>query len=115
MKLSVIIGSRQLLEEMAKMEMEGAAALSFTGFLKEAYSAIQEFETKRAELFKKYGEEVGEDEEKRIQILPDNEKKFNAAIKRGLNKEIEIEPVDIASLDIKISPAQLISASGMFK
>lgn len=114
MKLSVIVGSRQLLEDIAKMDMEGAGSLAFAAFLKVAFTAIQDFETKRAELFRKFGEEVGEGEERRLQITPDNEKKFNTAIKRGLNKTIDVEPINIASLGIKISPAKLVNADGLF-
>jgi len=114
MKLSVIVGSRQLLEDMAQMEMDGVGSLEFAEFLRIAFSAIQAFETKRAELFRKYGEEVGEGEERRLQILPENEKKFNSAIKRGLNKEINVEAVNMSSLGVKISPAKLVNAEGLF-
>jgi len=115
MKLNDIIASRALLEELAKMDMNGAAALKFAEFLKVAFTAIQEFETKRAELFHKFGEEAGEGEEKRLQIIPENEKKFNTAIKRGLNKEVDVDPIDIASLGINISAAKIINAGGLFK
>lgn len=114
MKLSVIVAARPLLEEMANMEMDGAGALSFAGTLRIAFTAIQEFEAKRAELFQKYGEETGEGEEKRLQILPENEKKFNAAIKRGLGKEIDMEQVSISDLGITISPSKLVNTDGLF-
>ena len=114
MKLSIIVAARPLLEEMAKMDMNGAGALAFAGTLRVAFIAIQEFETKRAELFRKHGEEIGEGEEKRIQILPENEKKFNASIKRGLSKDIDLEPINIESLGIMISPAKLVNIDGLF-
>lgn len=114
MKLSVIIAGRQLLEELAKMEMDAAGALAFTDFLRTAFTAIQDFEKKRADYFLKYGEEKGEGEERRIEILPENEKKFNSAIKRSLNKEIDVDPIHIDSLGIKISPAKIINVEGLF-
>ena len=115
MKLSEVVGLRPVLEKIAAKEMDGAAALEFANFTKNVLVEIQNFEMKRAELFKKYGEEMEQDGQKGLQIAPDNEKKFNAAIKRALNKEVDVEPFDIASLGITISPADLINATGLFK
>jgi len=115
MKLSEIVGLRPTLEKIAGMEMDGAVALKFANFVKGVLIEIQDFEIKRAELFRKYGEEIGEGDEKRLQVKPENEKKFNAAIKRGLNKEIKFKPFDIASLGIKVTPADLVNATGLFK
>jgi peptidoglycan-associated lipoprotein len=47
-------------------------------FVKNILVEIQDFEIKRAELFRKYGEEVGEGDQKRLQVKPENEKKFNS-------------------------------------
>ncbi len=115
MKLNDVVGMRPTMEKIAGMEMDGAVALEFANFAKSILMEIQNFEMKRAELFRKYGEEMGEGEEKRIQVKPENEKKFNTAIKRGLNKEVDIEVFDIASLGIKIAPVDLINATGLFK
>ena len=115
MKLNDVVGLRPTLEKIAGMEMEGGVALEFANFVKSIMIEIQNFEMKRAELFRKYGEEMGEGEEKRIQVKPENEKKFNAAIKRGLSKEVGVDPFDIASLGIMVAPTDLVNATGLFK
>jgi hypothetical protein len=43
MKLSIIVANRALLEEMAKMEMNGGAAVDFAEVLRVAFTAIQDF------------------------------------------------------------------------
>ena len=115
MKLNEIVGLRPALEKIAGKEMDGAMALKFAKFTRDVLIEIQDFEVKRAELFRKYGEETGEGEEKRIQIIPENEKKFNTAIKRALNKEVKVKPFDLTKLSIQISPAELLNALGIFK
>jgi hypothetical protein len=115
MKLNDVVGLRPTLEKIAGKEMDGAAALEFANFTREILKSIQTFEMKRAELFRKYGEELGEGEEKRIQVKPEHEKAFNSAIKRGLSKELDLEPFDIAALGIKIAPTDLVNATGLFK
>ena len=115
MKLNEVVGLRPTLEKIAGKEMDGAVALEFANFVKSILIEIQDFEMKRAELFQKYGEEMGEGEEKRIQVKPENEKKFNAAIKKGLDKDLNIKPFDIAALGIRVSPADLVNATGLFK
>jgi len=115
MKLNEVVGCRPTLELIAGKEMDGGAALEFANFAKGILMEIQDFEMKRAELFRKYGEELGEGEEKRIQVKPENEKKFNTAIKRALGKEVNVEPFDLATLGIMISPAELVNATMLFK
>jgi hypothetical protein len=100
MKLSEVVGLRPVLEKIAAKEMDGAAALEFANFAKNILVEIQNFEMKRAELFQKYGEEVTEGDQKGLKISAENEKKFNAAIKRALGKDLKIEPFDIAALGI---------------
>ena len=115
MKLNDVVGGRTVLEKMAAMEVDGGVALGFAEFVRGTLMEIQSFEVKRAELFQKYGVEEGEGEGKNIRILPENEKKFNTAIKRALNKEIDAEPFDVSSLGIKISAAELVNALPLFK
>jgi len=115
MKLNEMVGARPTLEKMAGWEMEGGVAREFAEFVKDILVEIQSFEVKRADLFRKYGAEEGEGETRNIKILPENEKKFNSAIKRVLNKEIGLEPFDIASLGINIIPSELINALPLFK
>jgi len=115
MKLNEIINVRPALEKIAGMEMDGAQALKFAKFTKDVLMPLQDFEVKRAELFRKFGAEEGEGDQRNIKILPENEKKFNAAIKRALDKEIKVGPFDITKLGIKISPAELVNALGLFK
>ena len=115
MKLNDAVTARVTLEKMAGMEMSPKAALDFAEFVRNVMVEIQNFEIKRAELFRKYGEEAGEGEEKRLQIPTENEKKFNAAIKRGLSKDLKIEPYNIANLEIALTPTDLINALPMFK
>ncbi len=115
MKLNDAVGARPALEKMAELEMDSVSALQFATFVREVLMEIQNFEMKRAELFQKYGVEEGEGEQKNIKILPENEKKFNAAIKRSLNRELKIEPLDLANLGIAIAPRALINALPMFK
>ena len=116
MKLNEVVGLRPVLEKIAAKEMDGAAALEFANFVKDILIEIQGFEMKRAELFQKHGVETeGEGGQKGLQIPPENEKKFNTAIKRALGKEVKVEPFDIATLGIMVSPADLINATGLFK
>lgn len=115
MKLNEVVGARPTLEKVAAMEMEGGVALEFATFVKNVLIPIQEFEVKRAELFQKYGVTEGEGKEKNIRILPENEKKFNTAIKRALNKDVGVEPFELASLGIGIAPSELINALPLFK
>jgi hypothetical protein len=115
MKLNEVVGARPTLEKVAAMEMEGGVALEFAIFVKNVLIPIQEFEVKRAELFQKYGVSEGEGENKNIRILPENEKKFNTAIKRALNRDIGVEPFSLASLGIGIAPSELINALPLFK
>ena len=115
MKLNEIVGLRPTLEKIAGKEMDGAVALKFAKLVREVLMEIQGFEVKRAELFNKLGETSGEGEEQKVQILPENEKKFNTAIKKALDAEVKVKPFDIASLGIKISPAELVNSVGLFK
>lgn len=116
MKLSDVVGMRPTLEKIAGKEMDGAAALEFAMFVRSILEEIQKFEVKRAELFQKYGEEVKtEDDKTGIKIKPENEKTFNNAIKKALGKKISVEPFDIATLGIKISPAELVNSLLIFK
>lgn len=115
MKLSEVVGLRPVLEKITAKETNGAAALKFAKFVRDILVAIQEFEAKRAELFQKYGVAEGEGEQQSIKIKPENEKKFNAAIKRALSKDLKLKPFDIASLGIDIAPADLINALPLFK
>ena len=115
MKLNELVVLRPTLEKIAGKEMDGAVALKFAKFVRDVLMEIQGFEVKRAELFNKLGEVSGEGEEKKVQILPANEKKFNVAIKKALDAEVKVKPFDIASLGIKVSPAELINSTGLFK
>ena len=115
MKLNEIVGLRPTLEKIAGKEMYGAVALKFAKFTREVLTEIQSFEVKRAELFNKYGEVSGEGKEQKVQILPDNEKKFQTAIKKALDAEVKVKPFDIASLGIKVAPAELVNSVGLFK
>lgn len=115
MKLNDAVGARPALEKMAGIEMDTASALKFAKFVREVLTEIQAFEVKRAELFRKYGVEEGEGKEKNIKILPENEKKFNTAITRALNKEIKIKPFDLTSINIAVTATELINALPLFK
>jgi len=115
MKLNDAVGARPALEKLAGMETDSESALQFAAFVRDVLMEIQDFEMKRADLFKKYGIEEGEGEEKNIKILPENEEKFNAAIKDALNEEIRIEPFAIANLGIAVTPLDLINALPLFK
>lgn len=115
MKLSDIVGVRPLLEKIAAQEMDGASAKQFADFLKDVLLEMQSFESKRADWFQKYGEEVTDGDQKGLRIKPENEKKFNAALKRALSKEIDIEPFDLSGLGVKITPADLLNALSLFK
>ena len=115
MKLNEMVGARSVLEKIAGMEMEAGAARGFAEFLKNVLIEIQEFEVGRTELFRKYGKEEGEGEERNIKILPENENKFNAAIKSILNKDVDIKPFDLAFVGIMISPVDLVNALPLFK
>jgi len=115
MKLNDAVAARKTLEKLAGMETDSVSALQFATFVRDVLVEIQDFEMKRAELFQKYGVEEGEGEQKNIKILPENEKKFNTAIKRALNKELKIEPFAILNIGIAITPLDLINALPMFK
>jgi len=112
MKLSEAIGARTLLEKVAGKEMNGASALAYAEFVRTVLTEIQEFESARAKLFEKYGEKV---DDKNLKIKPENEKKFQTAIKKALNKELKVEPFDLSGSGVSIAPADLINALPLFK
>ena len=115
MKVSDVIGLRPVLEKMANKEMDAAVALKFAKFIREVLMEIQDFETKRAELFQKYGKAEGEGDQQMVKILPENEKKFNTAVKRALNKELKVKPFPIATLGIELAASDLVNALALFK
>lgn len=112
MKLSEAIGARTLLEKIAGKEMNGASALAYAEFVREVLTEIQKFENDRATLFEKYGEKV---DDTNIKIKPENEKKFQAAVKKALNKKLKVEPFDISASGVSIAPVDLINALPLFK
>ena len=117
MKVNEMVLGRPAMEKIANMEISAGVSLEFANFLKSILIETQDFETKRAELFSKYGveEEEGESEQKNIRILPENENKFNTAIKIILDRDVDIEPFNLASLGIEIPPAELVNALPLFK
>jgi len=119
MRLNELIIARPTLEKIANKEMRAKSALEFAEYLRIVLAPIQTFEMKRAELFQTYGapmEKKDEDAEPAgLQILPENEDAFNAAIKEALDEEVEVPVFDITSLDIEISPADLVNVRGLFK
>jgi hypothetical protein len=115
MKVSDVVGQRPLLEKLAKQEMRGEDAFKFAAFTREVLTALQEFETTRANLFTKYGEEITEGDKKGMKIKPENEEKFNAAIKRALDKKVKVSPFSLSTSEIKVSPAEIINAAGLFE
>lgn len=112
MKVSDLLNAREAIEKIARMEMDAAAALSFAKFTKEVLLVVQDFEKKRAELIKKYGEP---DNQGNVRVKQENQKKFNSAMKRALNKKVDIEPFDIFSAGFEIAPSELINAIELFK
>lgn len=115
MQLKEVIEARAVVEALVKKEMNGKSALEFAKFAREVFVQIRDFEAKRGELIQKYGEVIGEGSEKRFQVLPKNEKKYTNAIKRVLTKKVSIEPVDLGTMGITITPSELINALGLFK
>jgi hypothetical protein len=95
------------------VEMNADAAIEFAEFARSVLVVVQEFENKRAGYFEKYGEPV--DEEGNWKIKDENEKKFHAAIKRSLNKEVDIDPINISESGIKVSPADVINILSLIK
>lgn len=115
MKVSDVVGQRPLLEKLAKQEMRGEDAFKFAAFTREVLTALQEFETSRASLFDKYGEEITDGDKKGMKIKPENEEKFNAAIKKALDKKVKVSPFGLSTSDIKVAPAEIINAAGLFE
>jgi hypothetical protein len=74
--------------------------------------AIQTFEVARADLFVKFGEKQ---DDGNIQIKPENEEKFQAAIKKGLNKQVKIMPLLVSKLNLDVAPADLVNCLKLFK
>ena len=104
MKVSDVVEAMKMLDGIAKKEMYGAGALEFANFAYELIMISKEFETKRLELIKKYGEVIEEDGTKRFQVLPDNEKKFKTAVKKLLNKnQLYVNLSEIDDEDFKVS------------
>ena len=113
MKVSDAILMKPLVEKFAAQEMDAAVAMKFAAFAKDVLTASQEFEVKRAQLFEKYGEQV--DSDGNWKIKEENEKKFQAAIKRALNKELEIEAFDMSNSGLKVSPADVVNVLSLLK
>ncbi len=115
MRLNDLVNFRPTMEKIAAIEMEPAVAFEFAKFVRVVAVELQNFEAKRADLFRKYGGAMGEGEEQRLQILPENEKEFNAAIQRTLDTEVGIEPFDLSILNLGITPLDLVNSIDMFK
>ena len=109
MKVSDAILMKPLVEKFAAQEMDAAVAMKFAAFAKDVLTASQEFEVKRAQLF----EQV--DSDGNWKIKEENEKKFQAAIKRALNKELEIEAFDMSNSGLKVSPADVVNVLSLLK
>jgi hypothetical protein len=115
MKVIDVVTARPTLEKIAAMEMNCVAAREFAAFLAVVLDASQKFEVKRAELFRKYGEEVGEGEQKGLRIKSENDTKFKSAMTKAGNKEVDVEPFDLSSTGVNLMPADLLNALPLFK
>lgn len=113
MKVSELLVARPMIEKLAGKEMHAAAAIEFANFAREAMAIIKDFENKRADLFKKYGEQV--DEEGNWKIKEENEKKFKSAIDRAMKKDVGLEPFDLVSSGVSVTPAEIVNNLGLFK
>jgi len=107
--------TKKALEHLASQPMEPVVAIKFARFVREVFLAIRDFETKKAELFEKYGERIEAVEGPALKILPENQKKFDAAIKRALNKKIDLKPFDLSQSGCFFSPTDLINVTELFK
>lgn len=114
MKLSDIVVARPIVEKLANKEMYAASAMEFAEWSREVLTAIQEFEAKRADWFKKYGEENPE-KPGEWKIKEENIDKFKRALDRALNKESDIKPFNLSESDVMVSPADIINYTNLFE
>ena len=112
MILSDLVTMRAALEKLSEGQYPFDVALKIAKFTREVLEEIQEFENKRMEYFKKYGEDVGEGN---MQIPAKNEAKFKNAIKRSLNKKIKIKPLNAAELSAVVKPIDLLNCLQAFE
>ena len=112
MKISELVAIRPALENIAKKETDAVTALAVAKMVRKVLEAIQKFEVVRAELFAKFGEQQ---EDGTVQIKKENEEKFQIEIKKGLNKNVKIMPLDTAKLGLKIAPSDLLNCLKLFK
>ena len=113
MKISEALLVKPLIEKLANKEMPAKAAMEFAVFAKEVLTAVQEFEKKRAGYFEKYGEPTGEGQSWRIK--EENEAKFKSAIKRAMNKELDIDNFNMSESGINIAPADVVNVLDSLK
>jgi hypothetical protein len=112
MKVSEILNAKAHLESILQKEMCLSAALEVARFAKEASAEINTFETKRVELVKKFGTEkeggsfIVEDEDGKV--------KFQKALEKILNKEVDIKKID-STCDIDVKPSEVINFSYLYE
>ena len=112
MIVSDLVAIRPALEKLAEGEYPFEVSLKIAKFTRECIEAIQEFEAKRMDYFKKYGEQL---EDGNLQIPAENEKKFKTAITRSLNKNVKIEPLKAAELGAMVKPVDLLNCLQAFE
>lgn len=112
MKVSEALVLRPLIEKLIKQEMDGKVAMEFAAFSKAVLTAEKEFESKRAALFEKYGEQLGDGN---WQIKEENETKFKSAITRAMNKELDIDSFNMSESGLVIAPADVINVLSSLK
>ena len=113
MKLGDLIAVRPAIEKIASGQHNFSAAIEFAKFTRKILMTIQEFEIKRSELFNKYG--VKKTEDNTIVVPPESEASFKKEMKEILERNIEIEPLDVSTLEMKVAPADLINCLELFK
>lgn len=113
MKVSELIAIRPSIEKIASKEHNFADALKFAKFVRDVLIVLQDFDIKRAELFNKYGAKQGENNS--IVVPPGAEANFKEEMQKELDKEIEIEKMDVSALDMQVAPADLINCIDLFR
>ena len=112
MKLSELIPLRGAIEKMATKEYELATALEFAKFTRGIIENIQAFDVARTNLLNEMGTKK---EDGSFQIKPEFEAEFKKKIQEILNKEVEIEPLQVAKVKMNVAPADLINIIHLFK
>lgn len=112
MKLRELVPVRGVIEKLASKEYELETSLVFAKFTRQILEKLQTFDILRSNMINKYGTK---DSEGGVQIKPEFQETFKSEMEKILDQEVQIEPLDVSKVNMKVAPADLINILNLFK